>query len=720
VEADELPFEPPALPGRPVAPRRPPVHRTDELRRGDDYAWLRDSSDPQVGDYLRAERDFYRSQTAQLDPLRSRLESEMVTRTPAVDTSVGWRRSGVVYFTRTRQGEEYDRLYRLDPAGDGERLVLDPNELANGSHHLELGLVEPSPDARALAYSVDLTGAEIYTLRFRDVLAGRDLPDVVPGVSRGGGAWSADGAWFFYTVPDRGNRPYQVRRHLLGTGAEGDPLVVAEPDDRFELEVRSSRDGRWVVITSSCGDTSEVRLLAADDPGQPARLVAERRPGVEYTVEPLAGGWDGAGSDLLLIVTDDSAPEFRLMQAPVPTADSHGDAHEWRPVPGLPGGVGERLVSAAAMARHVVLSVRRDCEPFLRVLDRPAAGSRLPGRPSTREVHPGVPHGQLRLWHPEDPRTSHVVIVEENLVTAPAWIEIDLDSGARTVIKRTELPGADPTRYVTDRLYATAPDGVRVPVTIARRRDARRGRTAGCVLTGNGAHESCSWPRFEVGTLSLLDRDLVYAVAHVRGGGELGRRWWQAGRRRGKPRTFVDYVAVRDALVAAGWAGEVRGGARVVTRGRAAGGLLQGAVYSRAPRMWRAVVAETPLVDVVTTRSDPTARLTVEDADEWGDPGHSLDERTAMVSWSPYDNPPPPGRPALLVTGATFDRRVPVHEPARWVARLRASDDARAPSSVLLRVDLGEGAQTGPTGRYGHLRYEAEILGWVLAQLDLG
>jgi oligopeptidase B len=258
-----------------------------------------------------------------------------------------------------------------------------------------------------------------------------------------------------------------------------------------------------------------------------------------------------------------------------------------------------------------------------------------------------------------------------------------------------------------------------VPVTIARRRDARRGRTTGCLLTGYGAYETCSWPEFSIGTLSLLDRGMVYAVAHVRGGGELGRGWWQAGRGRGKPRTFVDYVAVRDALVAAGWAGEVRGGARVVTRGRSAGGLLQGAVYSRAPRMWKAVVAEVPFVDVVTTLCDPTMPLTVEEGDEWGDPAHSSDDFASMLSWSPYDNPPPPGRPALLVTGALHDPRVLVHEPAKWVARLRATDDPLAPSQVLLRVELGEGAHTGPSGRYAHLRYEAEILAWVLEQLAL-
>jgi oligopeptidase B len=716
VEADKLQFAPP--PERPVAERRSVVRKAHGVSRVDEYAWMRDSADPKTVEYLRAERAYYEDVTKHLSPLRSALEGEMVSRTPAADASVGWRRAGVVYFTRTRQGEEHDRLYRFDPDTGAERLVLDPNAVAPGSWYLELGLVEPSPDGVVVAYTVDLNGAEIYELRFRDVATGEDLPDRIPRAGYGG-AWSAAGDSFFYTVPDDGNRAHEVRRHVLGSPAEDDWLVLTEPDRRFELDVTASRDGQWVILTSASRDSSEVHLVRADDPGEPARQVAPRRQGVEYSVEPMAGGWDGGSSDLLLIVADDGAPEFRLMTAPIPEPAGRGDARTWSPVGGLPSSSAERLESVAVLTRHVVLSVRRDCEPFLRVIDRPAPGTDPPPRPSTREVHPGVPHGQLRLWHLQDPDATVVVIVEENLVTAPAWVEIDLDTGARTVIKRTQVPFADPTRYVTERLYATAPDGVQVPVTMARRRDARRGRTTGCLLTGYGAYEACSWPAFSVGTLSLLDRGMVFAVAHVRGGGELGRGWWRAGRRRGKPRTFVDYVAVRDALVAAGWAGEVRGGARVVTRGASAGGLLQGAVFSRAPRMWRAVVAEVPFVDVVTTMSDPTMPLTVEEWDEWGDPANSAEDFASMLSWSPYDNPPPPGRPPMLITAALHDPRVLVHEPAKWVARLRATDDPGSPTALLLRVELGEGAHTAPSGRYAHLRYESEILAWVLDQLDL-
>ncbi|HEY6798739.1 MAG TPA: prolyl oligopeptidase family serine peptidase [Kineosporiaceae bacterium] len=715
MEADELGFAPP--PGRPAAARRPVVHQAHGVQRIDDYAWLRDVGDPAAQEYLRTERAYYLSTTAPLEPVRRRLEAEMLARTPPADASVAWQRSGLIYFTRSEWGEEHDRLYRLDPVTMVEHLVLDPNDVARGAPFLELGAVDPSPDGALVAYSMDTGGEEVFELRFRDIATGADLPERIPGVTYGG-AWSADGRQYLYVVADARGRAHQVHRHVLGTPPDADVLVLVEPDPRFALDVTASRDAGWILITAGAADSSEVHLVSAHDPAERPRCVASRRDGVDYLVEPLPGGWDGTGDDLLLIVTDDGAPEFRLMQTRVPPAGGSGRAADWQPVAGLPS-AGERLESAVVLHRHVVLVARRDGEPFLRVIDRPSAGADLLPRPRTRELHPGVPLGQLRLWHPEDPATSTIVIVEENLVTAPAWVAIDLFTGARAVIKRTPVPRTDPTAYVTERLHATAPDGVQVPVTIARRRDARRGRTTGLLLTGYGAYETCSWPQFDVGTLSLLDRGMVVGVAHVRGGGELGRHWWTSSRRASKPTTFVDYVAVRDALVAAGWAGEVRGGARVATRGVSAGGLLQAVVFSRAPRMWRAVVAEVPFVDVVTTLSDHDLPLAEEERDEWGDPVHSAAEFAAMLAWSPYDNPPPPGRPALLVTAAVHDRRVLVHEPAKWVARLRATDDPRNPSPLLLRVELGEGTHAGPSGRFARLRYEAEILAWVLAQLRL-
>jgi oligopeptidase B len=717
VEADEIPVAP--SPDRPVAPRRPVVHEAHGVSRVDDYAWLREADDPEVAGYLEAEQAHFERAMKPLGSAVDVLHAEMTGRMPAADASVTWRRAGVVYFTRSRRTEPYERLYRLDPQTGEERLLLDPNLLVRGGSVTGIRLVEPSPDGQLVAYLVDPAGGGAAEVRVRDTGTGLDLPDRITGVA-GTVAWSADSARLLYTVADRIGRADTVRLHVLGAPPDQDAEVLAEPDPQFELTVHTSRDGRWLVVGAASPDSTEVHLVPSDEPTAPPRLVAERRPQIRYLVDPMAGGWNGAGADLLLLISNEGAAGFRLFQAPLPPPNGRGDSADWVPVAGLPGGV-DRLDSVHVLSRHVLLIARQGGEPFLRVIDRPAPGTELPPRPTTREVHPGLPHGQLRLWHPEDPETTTVVIVEENLVTAPAWTAVDLTTGARTVIKRRSTPGVDPTKYVTERLFATAPDGVRVPITIAHLRDARRGKTAGLLLLGYGAFEACSWPRFALGTLSLLDRDMVVAIAHVRGGGELGPAWWHAGRARHKQRSFVDYVAVRDALVAAGWAGQVTGGARVVTRGREAGGLLQAAVFSRAPRMWRAVVAEQPLVDVVTSMSDPDLPLGAQDRLEWGDPVTSAGELAEMLSWSPYDNPPPPGRPALLVSTARGDRRVPIHEPAKWVARLRATDDPRSPSPLLMRVESGNGpAGRGPAGRGpADRRDEAAVLAGILHQLEL-
>lgn len=698
----------------PQAPRRPTVHEAHGVRREDDYAWLRDTGDPETLAYLQAERAFYDDAVVPLAPLRDALATELAARTPASGTSPRWRRGRHSYFTRTVEGEEYERFHQVDPDSGEERLLLDPQQLAPDGAHVGLAVLEPSLDGRLLAYSVDLTGDEVFELRFRDLATGRDLPDRIPRTSYGG-AFSADGSTFFYTVPDEASRPDRVLRHRLGTPVDGDATVATEPDRRFELTVQGSRDGGWIVITSVSRDTSWVELVDARRPDDPPRLIATARPGIEYTVEPMPGGWGGTGEDLLLVVTNDGAEEFRLMTVPVPGPGRVGDPADWRAVPRVVASDGsERLEGVCLLRRHLVLSLRGDAEPFLRVLGR-GPGTAL-GERTMREIHAGLPFGQVRLWRAEDPDADHVTVVEQNLVTAPRWIDIDLDTGERSVLKRTEVPGVDPTGYVTERLQATAPDGTSIPVTIARPAELEPGVSSGALLYGYGAYEICSWPRFSVSTLSLLDRGMVYAVAHVRGGGELGRRWWTGGRLRSKQNTFDDFVAARDALVAAGWAGEDA----VVSRGGSAGGLLQGAVFSREPQRFAGVVAQAPFVDVVTTMSDPSVPLTVQEWAEWGDPVGDAEAFAAMLAYSPYDNPPPAGkRPPLLVTGSLHDPRVLVHEPAKWVARLRATDEPGSPSPLLFRVELGEGGHSGPSGRFAKLRFEAEILAWVLDRLGL-
>jgi oligopeptidase B len=694
-----------AGPPAPVAARRPLIRTAHGVERVDDYAWLAAAEDPEVLAYLSAERAHYDSATAHLGSLRLGLAGDMIDRTPPAERSVSWRRGGLVYYTLRCEGEEYERIYRHDIDSEHDLLVLDPNQLAAGSPYLEVGLAEPSPDGRLLAYSVDRAGGEVYELRFRDLETGADRPEVVPRTYCTG-AWSADSASFLYTVPDGAHRPDRVRRHVLGTDPADDTDVVVEPDQRFELAVSASRDGGWIQIEAANRDTTEVRLIRADAPGEAPRVVAARRPGIEYAVEPLPGGWDGRGDDELLLVTDDGDTEFRVMRTAIPEPGATGDPTSWTPVP-IASEPGERLEFAAVLAGHVVLGGRRDVEPFLRVVARGVP-------PRSFEVHPGVPFGQVRLWKAEDYGATTITVVEENLISPPTYVEVALDSGARRRLRRTEVPGVDLNRYTVTRIEAPSTGGALVPVTVAHRRDVVPDGSAPGLLYGYGAYESCDWPAFDVGVLSLLDRGVVYATAHVRGGGERGRHWWLDGRLRAKQHTFDDFVAARDALVRTGWVD----GERVASRGLSAGGLLQGAVFSQTPDRWRAVVAEVPFVDVVTTMSDPSIPLTVNEWGEWGNPVDDADDFAAMLAYSPYDHPPPPPpRPALLVTGAVNDPRVLVHEPAKWVARLRAGDPAGDPRSLVFRVELGQGAHAGPNGRLAHLGYEAEILAWVLDQL---
>jgi oligopeptidase B len=678
--------------GAPVPPgdveRDAVVDERHGVRRVDEYAWLRDRG-LRTLDYLRAERAFYDARASHTRPLQQSIFDEMSRRTRPADRSVSWSRGGTVYYTQTVAGKEYDQLLRVSAQDSSAELLLDENVLAAGSDYVRVAVREPSPDGRLLAYSVDLSGDEVYELRFRDLSTGTDLPDVLPRTCYGG-AWSADSGTFFYVVHDQAYRPYQVRRHRLGTSPADDPVVLQEDDQRYELVVEASRSGAYVVLLSEARDTSETWLVPTEHPEEPPRVVAPRRPGVLYRV----GHAPRPDGDVLVIVTDDGAPEGRLMTAPV---DSPG-AESWTEVVGEDPD--ERLIAVDVFAGHVVLTMRRDGSPLLRLLRRD--GSQV-----AVDVHPGVPAGSIRLGTNEEFATSSVTVVVESYTEPAAWYALDLDTGTRELLKREEVPGYDPSAYESERYAVEAPDGTLVPVTVARRRDTPLDGTAPCLLYGYGAYEAVDEPAFDEALPSLLDRGVVFAHAHVRGGGEMGRKWWLAGSRQHKQNTFSDLVTAADAL----GAGLVDGDA-IVARGLSAGGLLMGAVYSQAPRRWRGVVAEVPFVDVVTTMLDETIPLTAQEWDEWGDPRRAADFGW-MLAYSPYDNVPPvKDRPRLLVTGALHDPRVMYWEPAKWVARLRATGSTD--DSVLLRMELGAGAHAGPSGRFGHLRYEAEVYAWVL------
>jgi oligopeptidase B len=698
----------PRTPG-PDAARRPVPRTLHGETVVDDYAWMRDRDDPELRAYLASERAHYDRAADRLRALVDTLADEAAARAPVeAECSVGHRRAGGTYRWRLTPGRDEPELLCAPVDGGTERVVLDVTALAAETGFAEIGCSEPSPDGRLLAWSVDTTGDEIYALRIRDLSTGEDLPETIARTSGEADTeeghcpavgWSADGEHLFYLVPDELGRAAQVRRHAVGESVADDVVVLDEPDQRFELTLRTAGSGELILITAASRDTTEVRMIPVAAPLSAPMLVEARRRGVEYRVD------HGPGGDLY-IVTDLDAPEFTLMRTTVQAPGREG----WVPVACAavaPLRDDTRLLRCDVVADRLVLTLRRDGAPLLAIADRDGS--------DVREIRSLNAVGSVRIDHVEQ---DAVLIADESMVQPTVWFRLDPRSGGRERLMGDEVVGYDAAGYRTERRAAPAQDGTQIPVTLVHRADTPLDGTAPCLLYGYGAYEASVDPEFFTSvdpefrrTLpSLLDRGVVLAVAHIRGGGEGGRSWWQQGRLRDKPTTFTDHIAVADWL-AGGAGGGLVDPRRIVSRGLSAGGLLQGAVYSQRPDRWCGVVAEVPFVDCVNTMLDPSIPLTVNEWDEWGDP-RDPEDYACLRSYSPYENPPAGRRPPLLVTGALHDPRVGVHEPAKWVAQLRASDTGG--STVLFRVDLGAAGHTGPSGRNARFRYEAEIQAFIL------
>ena len=692
---------PPPAGGPPAAPRRPFVRDLHGERVADDFAWMRDTDDPELTAYLEAENAWAAGAMAPLEPLRAELAAELAGVLPDDDESAPWTAGGWDYRELRPAGRQYTVLVRRrtgDPTA-AEQVVLDENELAEGHDFLELGVREPSPDGRLLAYSVDHDGSEVYTLRVRDLGTGADLPDEVGGTYYGLG-WSADSASVFYTTVDSAYRPDTVRRHVLGADPASDAVVWHEPDRRFELDIRPTRSGALIRLVSASRDTSEVRLVAPDRPDDEPTLVEPRVTGREYLVDHQPGADGGR----LVVVTDLDAPEYRVAIAPV---SAPGAAH-WTPL--LAHDPAVRVVAADAFGDHVVVTERTEGRLRLRVLDRSGVTLRLVEPAAGGELVQLARNDEVPA--PGRVGSSTVRIIREGWVRPPTVLDLELVSGQESPV-HTQALARDLQGYRCSVVHAVAEDGVAVPVSLVSRGEPGEGGP--CLLYGYGAYESCLDTEFWPDMLPLLDRGLLLAVAHVRGGGELGRDWWQQGRLLRKRNTFTDFVAAARHLVRCG----LTTPDRLAVRGISAGGLLMGVVTHLAPTDVAAVVAEVPFVDAVATMLDDTVPLTVAERDEWGDPRRPEDY-AYLRAYSPCDNPPGPDRPALLVTASRHDPRVLVHEPAKWVARLRADEQAR-PSSrdapLLLRTAMGAGAHTGPAGRYDAWAHEAYLHAFVLDRI---
>ncbi|WP_341718514.1 S9 family peptidase [Micromonospora sp. FIMYZ51] len=689
----------------PVARRLPTerVHHGDTVI--DEYAWLATKDDPETVNYLNAENAWTEARTAHLSGLRTELFEEIRRRTQETDLSVPTRKGGHWYYTRTVAGQQYGvhcrRAVRdgettppISADGgplDGEQILLDGNRLAEGHDFFSLGAFDVSPDGRYLAYSTDFSGDERFTLRIRDLDTGELLPDEIPGTFYGT-AWSADASVLFYVTVDEAWRPHRVWRHVLGTAAADDVVVHSEDDERFWVGVELTRSERFILIDIASKVTSEARVIPAGNPtGEPA-VIAPRRQGIEYSVEH--------HGHRFLILHNDGAEDFALAYT---SADAPGD---W--VPLIEHSPGTRLEAVDAFADHLILSVRSNGLTGLRVLPVGGGGAHDIDFPEALhtvglDANPEYRTGRLRLRY-------------TSLVTPDSVYDYDLVTRELTLLRRRPvLPGPDgrayrPEEYEQHREWALADDGTRVPISLVCRRDTPRDGSAPCVIYGYGSYEASMDPWFSVGRLSLLDRGVVFAVAHVRGGGELGRRWYEQGKLLAKKNTFTDFVACARHLASAGWTAPDR----LVARGGSAGGLLMGAVANLAPDAFTGIVAQVPFVDALSTILDPSLPLTVTEWEEWGNPLADPEVYAYMKSYTPYENVAALEYPAILAMTSLNDTRVLYHEPAKWIARLRA---VAPQGEYLLKTEM-EAGHGGPSGRYDAWREEAFVNAWILDRLD--
>ena len=675
----------------PIAPRRSHVHEIHGDARPDDYHWLRERSDPEVLRYVEAENRYRDQVMAPLAGTADRIYAEMLSHIDEDRSEPAVQDGPYFYYRRTVKGLPYPLHARRRAASREEmpsapeEIVLDPNREAAGEAFYGVTLLRMSPDHRLLAYLDNRDGSDRYTVRLRDVAADRLLDEAIEGVFLDGSLeWDALGEHLFYVALDETQRPCRLMRHRLGGGA--DELIYEEADPGYGLELSRSRSGRHLFLTSSSKETSEVRYLPSDEPRGAWRLFAPRRPGVMYALED----WQGD----FLVLTNDGAENFQLLRQ----AQSDATA---APAPLLPYDPDVYLQFVHPFAEALVLEGRQGGLRQIWVL----RDGRL------RRVEWPEPLHVPRLWRNRMYRTDAALVSETSFLTPETIYELDLATLERKELQKERVPGYDSSLYRQERLWATAEDGARVPISLVWRQGARDDGPAPLVLAGYGAYGMPSEPAFDPKLLSLLDRGAVYAVAHVRGGGELGRAWYRDGKLLRKRNTFTDFLACAEHLCRAGVTSPERLGAM----GRSAGGLLMGAVVNLRPDLFRVVAAGVPFVDVVSTMLDASIPLTSLEWEEWGDP-RQREYYAYMKSYSPYDNVEPHAYPSLYVYTGLHDPRVAYWEPLKWVAKLRAVGTVRG--DLVLKTLLGAG-HGGSSGRYARLREYAEEQAFLLHNLGL-
>ncbi len=676
---------------RPPMARRIP-HRLEKHGdvRIDPYYWLREQDNPEVRAYLEAENAYTEAVMAHTADLQEALFQEMRGRMKETDLSVPERIGDYFYYTRTEAGKQYPIYCRKKGSLEAEEeVLLDQNELAEGHSFCRIGAFRVSPDQRLLAFSVDYSGSEKFLLQLKNLETGKILPDRIPETYYSV-EWANDNRTLFYSTLDKTLRPYRLYRHRLGQSAQEDQLVFEEPDVAYYLYLNRSRDHRYLFLTLESNTATEVHFLSTDQPEGAFRLVEKRRPHVEYSLK--------SHGDYFYILTNDGAQNFRVMRAPV---NEPGREHWEEVVPHRPQ---VKLDQMDLFARHMVLVEREQGLKKIRIQEL-----------ATGQVHyVNFPEPAYTIWPARNSEfeTDVFRFTYTSLVTPRSVYDYHMDSRRMELKKRDEvLGGYDPDNYVTERLWAPGRDGKQVPISLVYRKGFKKDGTHPLYLYGYGAYGISIDPGFSSSRVSLLDRGFAFAIAHVRGGGALGRAWYEDGKLLKKKNTFYDFIDCAEYLIDQGYTSPEK----LVISGGSAGGLLMGAVTNMRPDLFRVVIAKVPFVDVMTTMLDPDLPLTVTEYEEWGNP--NIPEFYKYIkSYSPYDNVTARDYPNMLITAGWNDSRVKYWEPAKWTARLRALKTDR--NRLLLKTNMGAG-HAGPSGRYNNLKELAFEYAFILDGLGL-
>jgi oligopeptidase B len=670
----------------PIAPRRPHTFTTHGITVTDDYAWLKDEDwqevlrDPSllsgdIREYLEAENGYTESLLGHTAGLQKTLVKEMRGRIKEDDSSVPAPDGPYAYMRKFREGGQHE-MYGRTPRDGGEiEIVLDGDELSARHDYFKFGGARHSPDHKLQAWSADIKGSEYFTIRVRDWATRTDRDDLVEETD-GAVVWSADSRAFYYAKLDDNHRPLQVWRHRLGTLQADDVLIYEESDSGWFTHIHESASGRFCVIAGGDHETSEQRLIDLSTPDAPPRLVAAREEGVQYSVAD-------RGDELFILTNADKAIDFKIVTAPLATPERAN----WRDL--IPYRAGVYIIDLELYSGHMVRLERANALPAIIIRDL--------GTGEEHAIAFDEAAYSLDTMGGYEFETTNIRFSYSSMTTPSEVYDYDMASRARELRKRQEIPsGHNPADYVTTRIMATSHDGAQVPVSILHRHDLKRDGSAPLLLYGYGSYGMAMPASFSANRLSLVDRGFVYAIAHIRGGADKGWGWYLDGKREKKTNSFDDFAASAQALIAA----KYTGAKNIVGHGGSAGGMLMGAVANRAGELFAGIVAEVPFVDVLNTMLDDTLPLTPPEWPEWGNPIDSEADFKTILSYSPYDNVAAKHYPAILAMGGLTDPRVTYWEPAKWIARLRATMTGGGP--VLLRTNMGAG-HGGASGRFNRL-----------------